>query len=196
MVKTDQLCRGSCRPKKQAQAGCDNYCKACFKEKSPRKYAKVTAERYSHPCRLCGHKNELTAAGICMPCTRARSCSICNEVNEKKRVPHCQHCAACLAGSGTRSNSGRPTPQPRLATWCTKCFTPEQIAARLCERCAGKLESLNAIGRECVRCNTTSALAVKASGCSTSGCKAQLRLCDACMSLPVHYADFSENLFF
>ncbi len=119
-----------------------------------------------------------------MACTISHSCSICKEVNEKQRVPHCQHCAACLADSGTRSNSGRPTPQPRLATWCTKCFTPEQIASRLCERCAGKQESLDAVGKNCVRCKTTTDLADKASICSTGGCKAQLRLCEACLSIP------------
>ncbi len=182
MVKSS--CRGSCNPKKPAQSNYDNYCRTCFKEKFPRKFAQMTAELYSNPCRLCGEKDLLTGAGICRPCNKARSCSSCKEVNEKKRAPHCKHCAAALLGSVTRSNSGRPAQQPRLATWCTKCFGPEQIASRLCKGCAGKKESLDAVGKECVRCKKTTLLADKASICSTVACRAQLRLCLPCIRIP------------
>ena len=191
MVKT-VLCRGSCTPKKAAQteAVYKDYCKACFKAKFPIKFARLLAERYSNPCRLCGEQKQLLPAGLCAPCTTTRSCSRCKEVNEKKRAPHCKHCAATLLSSGTRSNSGRPTLQPHLATWCSKCFSPEQIASRLCERCAGKQERLDAIGKECVRCEATTDLADKASRrsmCATGGCKAQLRLCVTCLSIQARF---------
>ena len=118
MVKT-VLCRGSCTPKKAAQTDAvyKEYCKACFKAKHPKKYAEL-ADRYNNPCRLCGENRELRHEGICTPCTTARSCSSCKEVNEKKRAPHCKHCANASLSSVSRSSSGRPTKQPRLATWC------------------------------------------------------------------------------
>ena len=169
MVVTVPFCRGSCRPKKPAQSGYENYCKACFKEKFPRKFARLIAKRYSNPCRLCNEERELSGAGICKRCDRARSCNICSEVNEKNRALQCKACAATRRGCGGQ--------QIRLAMWCTTCFAPEQIAARLCEDCSGKQQSLDAVGKECVRCKTTTDLAEKASICSTGGCKAQLRLC-------------------
>ncbi len=182
MGKTVPFCRGSCRPKTLEQSGYNNYCKSCFKEKLPKKFAQLTAERYSNPCRLCGEKNELTAAGICMPCTRARSCSSCKEVNEKKRAPQCKHCAAALLGSRSRGR-GVLAQQARLAMWCTTCFAPEQIAARLCEDCSGKQQSLDAVGKECIRCRKTTSLADKHAICFKSTCRVRIRLCTRCVSL-------------
>ena len=50
---------------RNAQCSYDNDCKTCFKEKFPRKFAQMTAELYSNPCRLCSEKDLLTGAGIC-----------------------------------------------------------------------------------------------------------------------------------
>ena len=38
-------CRSSHHPKKPAQSGLDNYCKACYKEKCPQKHAQKIANR-------------------------------------------------------------------------------------------------------------------------------------------------------
>ena len=182
MVKTVHYCRGSCNPKKPAQSSYDNYCKTCFKEKFPRKFAQMTAERYSNPCRLCGEKDLLTGAGICRPCNKARSCSSCKELNEKKRAPRCKRCADTLLGLRSRGR-GRDAQQARLAMWCTKCFAPEQIASRLCEACSGKQQTLDAVGKECVRCKKTTSLADKHAICFKRTCRVRIRLCTRCVSL-------------
>ena len=180
MVKTVPFCRGSCRPKKPAQSGYENYCKSCYKKKFPRKFSRLTAERYSHACELCGEKDLRTGAGVCKPCIKARSCSSCDEINMKKRAAHCKRCPAALFGSWSR---GRGSRQARLARWCTKCFAPEQIASRLCEACSGKQQTLDAVGKECVRCKKTTSLADKHAICFKRTCRVRIRLCTRCVSL-------------
>ena len=150
MGKTVPFCRGSCRPKKPAQSGYENYCKSCYKKKFPRKFYRLTAERYSHACELCGEKDLRTGAGVRKPCIEACSCSSCDEINMKKRAAHCKRCPAALFGSWSR---GRGSRQARLARWCTKCFAPEQIASRPANsgRCGQGMRPMqedNFIGRQ------------------------------------------------
>ena len=51
-------CKGSHRPKKKAQSGYNNYCKACFKKKFPAEYAEKAAKRMKH-CVICSNEGEL-----------------------------------------------------------------------------------------------------------------------------------------
>ena len=84
-------CRSKHRPKKAAQSGFDGYCKACYREKHPRKYAAKSAGR-KKMCVSCSEVCEIGRANLCRPCLRARSCDSCDAVSLRKSAAACGNC--------------------------------------------------------------------------------------------------------
>ena len=85
---------GWCQMKKRclgtgkAQSGYDGYCKPCFRVQFPKRWAEQMRCR-KKSCSFCGSTRELSAAGFCKPCSKARSCAISYAVNEDKQAGTC-----------------------------------------------------------------------------------------------------------
>ena len=123
---TKKWCRTRHTSPVPAQSGYQGYCKQCFKQEFPRKYAQK-AQRRLKVCPYCGNEREMTAAGFCKPCTKARSCKVCSAVNVDRNAATCSMCFQRRASMGAT--------QAALTLWCESCTTLEQRAAQLCDEC-------------------------------------------------------------
>ena len=119
-------CRAKHTPAKAAQSGFDGYCKSCYKEKHPKKYAaKVSGRKVK--CKFCSKLRESGGGNLCKPCMRARSCESCAASNLAKSSAICSRCHAFRASLGAA--------QSRLAMWCVTCTSAVERATALCRSC-------------------------------------------------------------
>jgi len=122
-------CKNHHRPPKAAQSGYDGYCKACYKKEHPRKY-KAKVKNRKGPCSYCGQARDLSAKGLCKPCSKARSCPQCSQVNLDRGAATCRLCS--------RHRQALGAVQEVLASWCVSCATAEERGSGLCHGCFGK----------------------------------------------------------
>ena len=119
-------CRTKHRIRKRAKTGFQGYCKMCFKKKFPAAYA-VKEARRSSTCVLCGSTAQLSKAGHCRPCRRARCCEGCGAMNAEPKAPSCVVCP-------TRRDLLR-AKKHRLALWCLKCTGAAERCSAMCRDC-------------------------------------------------------------
>ena len=162
-------CENHHRPRKAAQSGYDGYCKACYKKKHPKKYeAKV--EKRKALCFYCGHARDLSAKGLCKPCSKARSCSQCFEVSLDTRA------AFCLCCSKRRESLG--AVQNVLASWCLSCSTVQQRESGLCHNCWAKRLEFS-----CHHCGRADESMDAPMRCAEASCPTRFHLCRVCLPM-------------
>ena len=152
-------CKSKHQPRKPAQSGYDGYCKACFRERFPQRFAEKQQNR-KQSCRVCGSHAELSG-GTCRPCLRRRTCGKCERFDETAELPLCRHCKT-------------------LRLLCSECMSPEEQAQGLCTRC-DKTHG----GMRCAFCGKESSLSWREARCAVLHCATRnFRVCDAC-DMPV-----------
>ena len=150
------------RPLKPAQSGYEGYCKACYRDLFPKKYAAKVSTRKSK-CATCGELREVSAAGLCKPCTKARSCPTCSSMNLDAHALACTICAVRRKALGA--------VQDVLAAWCTVCTGTEERESGLCPSCfAAQAQKV------CHHCGSAATNSTSIP-CATAACGSQFFLC-------------------
>ena len=116
-------CQTNHSPRKPAQSGYKGYCKQCYKQIFPDDHKIKHAKRKAE-CKFCRSVAELTQAGYCRPCARARSCEGCGEVNIDSNARICVGCSSNREAMGAK--------QDRLAMWCLTCTSTQERMSALC----------------------------------------------------------------
>lgn len=148
-------CKSKHQPRKPAQSGYDGYCKACFRERFPQRFAEKQQSR-KQSCRVCGSHAELSG-GTCRPCLRRRTCGKCQRFDETVELPLCRHCRT-------------------LRLLCSECMSPEEQAQGLCTRCKKTPGDMC-----CAFCGKESSLSSREARCAVLHCATQqFRVCAAC----------------
>ena len=165
--KKEVLCKTrGCRT--PAQTGHEGYCRVHFRKHFPEGFQDESKKRKSQ-CPLCGNDGELTR-GICKPCTRARGCSICKDVN---RDPTALVCAGCR---DDRMRSG--AKYGKLVLWCPKCTTHAERESGRCADCFKLAQK-----RFCDQCGTSERLIATDFYCSETACRTKVHYCASCVAL-------------
>ena len=170
MPSVRQPCRGNHRPKKDApfaQTGYDGYCKACYKQRFPDKYAAKQRSR-KRACRFCFEDKEIVRDGMCKTCLRERACQEegCSWVNVDLSPVRCTACA----GLGKNSVA----LAARCAMRCPTHTSEEDRGLELCRGCADSRAPCDVCRLEYPR-----GLLV-GYACVSSNCGERIQACSAC----------------